>query len=184
MTWDRLTHVLRILDAENRLLERADNKAISLLSILGVFMVFFIVYYRIIPVNPLTITLIIIYFAFAILAIISLIMTVRPRIQPAPGDGGENDEAPPGEPAFFAGISRYPTLAAYRQSLEEMTRDEATMINVYTRQVYSLARINAAKYKNVQRAVFLVIIALATELAIIVYLFTAYLGVGVMPPIM
>jgi hypothetical protein len=184
MTWDKLTHILRILDAENRLLERADNKAISLLSILGVFMVFFIVYYRIIPVNPITVSLIIIYTIFAVLAIISLIMTVRPRIQSSSQDSGAgSDEAPPSEPAFFAGISRFPNLSGYRKTLDEMTKDEAAMVDVYTRQIYSLAMINAAKYKNVQRAVFLVIIALVVELAITAYLFIFYLGSGIMPPI-
>ena len=39
-----LSSVLRVLDAENRLIERADQKAISLLAALGVFMVFFIAY--------------------------------------------------------------------------------------------------------------------------------------------
>ena len=183
MTWDKLSHILRILDSENRLLERADSKAISLLSILGVFMVFFIVYYRIIPVNPVTVCLLIIYSVFAILAIISLILTVRPRIQPIAGDS-ENEQAPPGEPAFFAGIARFSSLAAYRQSLDEMTKDEAAVINVYTRQIYSLARINATKYKHVQRAVVLVVVALAAELAITTYLFVYYLGSGRFPEIM
>jgi hypothetical protein len=182
MSWDKLTHILRILDAENRLLERADNKAISLLSILGVFMVFFVVYYRIIPVNPVTLTLVIIYSIFAVLAIISLIMTVRPRIESNTEEDG-TDIVPPSEPAFFAGISRFPNLSAYRKALDDMTKDEATVINVYTRQIYSLARINAAKYRNVQRAVFLVIIALAVELAITAYLFVYYLGSGIMPSI-
>ena len=181
MSWDKLAHVLRILDAENRLLERADSKCISLLSILGVFMVFFIVYYRIIPVNIFTVSLILIYFTFAVLAIASLILTVRPRIQPI---SEENTGVMPSEPAFFAGINRFPSLSAYRQSLDDMTKDETTMINVYTRQIYSLAKINAAKYKYVQRAIIFVIVALATELAIIAYLFTFYLGAGVMPPIM
>lgn len=185
MPLDKLSTVLRILDNENRLLERADQKAIALLSILGVFMVFFIVYYRLIPVNPITIALSSIYFAFALLAIVSLIMTVRPRIrvnhEDEAGDGSE--VPPPCEPAFFKGICRFPNLSDYRQSLEDMIESEETVIDVYTRQVFSLARINAEKYKYVQRAVYFVIIALATELGIIVYLFINYLGEGVLPPI-
>ena len=43
MAGDKLSVVLRILDNENHLLERADQKAIALLSVLGVFMVFFVV---------------------------------------------------------------------------------------------------------------------------------------------
>ena len=82
MTGDKLSVVLRILDNENHLLERADQKAIALLSTLGVFMVFFVVYFRVIPINAITITLCSIYFFFALLSIISLIMTVRPRIRP------------------------------------------------------------------------------------------------------
>jgi hypothetical protein len=183
MTWDKLSHIMRILDSENRLLERADSKAISLLSILGVFMVFFIVYYRIIPVNPVTVILIVIYSVFAVLAIISLILTVRPRIQPTAEDS-ESEQAPPSEPAFFAGINRFPSLGAYQQSLDDMTKDEATVLDVYTRQIYSLAKINAVKYKNVQRAVILVVVALAVELAITCYLFVYYLGSGRMPDIM
>ena len=145
----------------------------------------FIVYYRLIPVNPLTTTLIVIYFAFALLAILNLIMTVRPRIRAAQEEGTVNAKeiAPPCEPAFFAGICQFPNLSAYRQSLEDMMGDETAAINVYTRQIYSLAQVNAAKYKYVQRAIFLVIIALVTELAIIVYLFFTYLDAGVMPPI-
>ena len=41
MPQDKLSIVLRILDNESQLIERADRKAIALLSILGVFMVFF-----------------------------------------------------------------------------------------------------------------------------------------------
>jgi hypothetical protein len=185
MPWDKLSTVLRILDTENRLLERADQKAISLLSILGVFMVFFIVYYRVIPVNPLTVTLIIIYFVFALLAILNLIMTVRPRIRAVQEESTTDAEEtpPPCEPAFFAGICQFPKLSAYRNALENMIRDETDAINIYTRQIYSLAKINAAKYKYIQRAIFLVITAITTELAIIIYLFIVYLGEGIMPPI-
>ena len=64
MANDNLAIVLRILDHENHLVERADQKSISLLSILGVFMVFFIVYYRVIPINFLTGGLIVLYFLF------------------------------------------------------------------------------------------------------------------------
>ena len=58
MSADRFSLVFRILDNETRLLERADQKAISLLSILGVFMVFFIVYYRLVPVNTFTLVVV------------------------------------------------------------------------------------------------------------------------------
>jgi hypothetical protein len=184
MPQDKLSTVLRIHDNETRLLERADQKAISLLSALGVFMVFFIVYYRVIPVNPATVGLIAFYFLCALSAILSLIMTVRPRISSGePEASGDEGSSQPCEPAFFAGICRFPDLSAYRKSLDEMTRDETGVINIYTRQIFSLAQLNATKYKYLRRATLLVIVALATELAIIAYLFINYLGEGALPPI-
>ena len=180
-----LFSVLRILEAENRLLERADQKAISLLAALGVFMVFFIVYYRLVPINVFTVILLSIYFIFALMAIISLILAVRPRIRLVEQETGDTDKVAACEPAFFVGICKFPTFSAYRQALEDMIKDEATTVDVYTRQVFGLARVNAAKYKNIRRAVLLVIIALAVELTLVAYLFIYYHGQGVtlMPPI-
>ena len=180
-----LFSVLRILDAENRLLERADQKAISLLSALGVFMVFFIVYYRLVPINVFTVILLSIYFTFALMAIVSLILTVRPRIRLVEQETGDKDKVPACEPAFFVGICKFPTFSAYRQALEDMMKDEATTIDVYTRQVFGLAQVNAAKYKNIRRAVLLVIVALAAELTLVAYLFIYYYGQGssLLPPI-
>lgn len=173
-----LSSVLRVLDAENRLIERADQKAISLLSALGVFMVFFVVYLRVFPINVFTVILLLVYFVVALMAIVSLILTVRPRIRSGEEETGDTDKTAACEPAFFVGICKFPTLSAYRQALENMIKDEASTIDVYTRQIFSLARINAAKYKNIQRAVLLVVIALAVELTLVVYLFGYYHAQG------
>jgi hypothetical protein len=184
MPQEKLSVVLRILDSETQLIERADKKAIALLSIVGVFMVFFIVYYRLVPVNPVTVTLTASYFVFAILSIVSLVMTVRPRIHR--GEGTENQDVegiPPHEPAFFDGIRKFPSLEAYRKVLGEMMNDESAVFNIYSRQIFNLAQINAAKYKHLHRATFITIAALAIELTIIIYLFASYMGAGIMPPI-
>jgi hypothetical protein len=182
---NRLLFVLRVLDAENRLLERADQKAISLLSALGVFMVFFIVYHRVIPINLFTVILLSTYFVVSLMAIVSFILTVRPRIRLIEEEMGDSDKTKACEPAFFVGICKFPTLSAYRQALENMIKDEASTIDVYTRQIFGIARVNAVKYKNIQRAVLLVIIALATELALVAYLFIYYYvqGANMLPPI-
>jgi hypothetical protein len=179
-----LLSVLRVLDAENRLLERADQKAIALLSALGVFMVFFIVWHRLIPINAFTVTLLSIYFAVSLMAIVSLILTVRPRIHSLEGIRN-TDQAVASEPAFFAGICKFPTFSAYKQALEDMVKDEASTIDVYMRQIFSLAQINQAKYKNIRRAVLFVVIALGTELALVAYLFPYYYfqGASVIPPL-
>jgi hypothetical protein len=177
--------VLRILDNENRLVERADQKSISLLSILGVFMVFFIVYYRVIPLNPLTMVLIVLYFIFALMSIISLIMAIRPRIRKDKGKIGDVKAPVSLDPAFFSGISAFPDVSAYKETLQKTLEDEASIADIYIRQIFSVARINSAKYKFVQRGVVLVIVTLAIELAIITYLFAYHLSTGldIMPPI-
>jgi hypothetical protein len=181
MSNGNLPIVLRILDNENRLVERADQKSISLLSILGVFMVFFIVYYRIIPINFLTGTLISLYFVFALLSIIHLIMAIRPRIRT---ESVAEDKALAHDPAFFMGICNFPNTSAYKAALEELLKNESKIADVYIRQIFSVARINKAKYKFVQRGIVLVIATLAIELAVIAYLFIYYLNAGEMPPIM
>jgi ABC-type multidrug transport system permease subunit len=182
MATSSLPIILRILDNENRLVERADQKSISLLSILGVFMVFFVVYYRVIPMNPFTVTVIFLYFLFAAFSIISLIMAIRPRIR------REEDAArtaPALDPAFFSGISAFPDAATYKNALQKLLEDEPSVADNYIRQIYSVARINRAKYKFVQRGVVFVIISLAIELVVIVYLFTYHMstGLNIMPPI-
>jgi len=135
--------------------------------------------------NAFTITLLCIYFIVALMAIVSLILTVRPRIRAAEEETGDADKAPACEPAFFVGICKFPTLSAYRQALQDVIKDETSTMNVYTRQIFSLARINAAKYKYIQRAVLLVIVALGVELALVAYLFIYYhaLGVAFLPPL-
>lgn len=184
MSQEKLSVVLRILDSESQLIERADRKAIALLSILGVFMVFFIVYYRLVPVNPVTVALSSAYFVCAILSIVSLVMTVRPRIHREEGtEDPDVDGMPSCEPAFFDGICKFPSLAAYRKVLGEMMSNESAIFNIYTRQVFNLAQINTAKYRHLHRATFITIIALTIELSIIIYLFASYMGVGIMPPI-
>ncbi len=185
MTQPVLPIILRILDNENRLSERADQKSISMLSIIGVFMVFFIVYYRVIPTNPLTVVLIILYFISALTAIINLIMAIRPRIKRQKATNGENKIELARDPAFFTGIAEFADVAAYKDSLQKTIQDESSISDVYIRQIYSVARINKAKYRYVQRGVVLAIVTLFIELVMITYLFTFYMGEGFtkMPPI-
>jgi hypothetical protein len=180
---DKLSTVLRILDNENRLLERADQKAISMLSIIGVFMVFFIVYSRVIPINYFTIIFIVTYFLCALIAIVNLIMAMRPRIRKDEQEADTINEISDGEPAFFTGICQFPNISAYKECLNAMMKDDESIMNIYIKQIFSVARINAAKYKYVQRGILLGIVALAVELVTIVYLFIYRYGLGHYPPI-
>jgi hypothetical protein len=172
--------VFRIVDNETRLLERADQKAISLLSILGVFMVFFIVYYRLLPINVFTLALVTLYFGLALFGIWNLVLVVRPRVRSSGGATG-NKSAP--DPTFFHGICGFQDFGQYRKALEELVGSDERTLDVYARQIFALARINEAKYKHVQRGVTCVIGALTTELLLIVYLFASHAGKGRMPPL-
>ncbi len=118
-----LPMVLRILDNENRLAERADQKAISLLSVLGVFMVFFIVNIRSIPLNLATVVLMTAYVIAAFAAIMHLVLTIKPRIRKgleAVRDDSSLNTRP--EVAFFAGICAFPTLIDLQQRIVRSTQ--------------------------------------------------------------
>lgn len=182
MANEHLPIVLRILDNENRLGERADQKSISMLSILGVFMVFFIVNYRVLPINALTITMVTCYFFFAMLSIANFILAIGPRLRKEKIAGDAKDAAPVScDPAFFTGICSFASSAAYKAALETFLGNEAQIADVYIRQIFSVARINSQKYKYVQRGTITIILSLAIELAIIVYLFFYYRVGGKIP---
>ena len=184
MSQEKISLVLRMFDDETQLIERADKKAIALLSIVGVFMVFFLVYYRLIPVNSTSIALIAVYFTCAIFAITSLVMSIRPRIYHGKRkEGSKKENLPPGDPTFFTEICKYPDVAAYRAALEEVIGNEQATYDTYTRQVFHLAQINAVKYRHLRRGTFLTIATVAIELSLVIYLFTNFLGVGLMPPL-
>jgi hypothetical protein len=183
MSIDSLSVVLRILDSENKLVERADQKAISLLSILGVFMVFFIAYFRVMPINILTAVLVSLYFFFALLSIIHLIMAIRPRIRKDLDEAKGKDNVLSCDPAFYTGICSFPNASAYKESLQNVLKDEALVSEIYIHEIYSVAKINAVKFKYVQRGVVLVITSLAIELSIIVYLFVYHISDGRIPSI-
>ena len=93
--------VLRILDGENRLVERVDQKSIPLLSVLGVFVVFSVVYDRIIPTNLLTGRLYSLYLLFTLLPIIILIMVIRLGIRKEPDETNGKGDVLYCDPAFL-----------------------------------------------------------------------------------
>jgi hypothetical protein len=182
MSTENLNLILRILDAENKLIERADQKAISLLSILGVFMVFFIAYFRVMPVDITTSILVSLYFVFALLSIIHLVMAIRPRIRKDIEATADNNNLTC-DPAFYTGICSFPDATSYKATLLTVLQDEKVVTDMYVRQIYSVAQINAVKFKYVQRGVVLVITSICLELTIIVYLFIYHISDGKIPSI-
>jgi hypothetical protein len=173
VTVDKRAAILRILDDQNRLVERADTKAISLLSTLGIFTVFFIAQFRSIPITPLSIVLVCIYFVSVLSSIIHIIMAISPRIRPTlkNGQSPTADEKSAFQPTFYAGICAFPDSSTYRHCLEGMLNEETSTTDTYIEQIYAVAKINDAKYRYVRRAVVLVVITLVAQLTLIAYTF-------------
>ncbi len=173
MAVDKRAAILRILDDQNHLVERADTKAISLLSTLGIFTVFFIAQFRSIPITPLSIVLVCIYFVAVLSSIIHIIMAISPRIRTTPQNGQNQsaDENTAFQPTFYAGICSFPNASAYRSRLEDMLNEETSTTDSYIEQIYAVAKINDAKYRYVRRAVVLVVITLVAQLSLIAYTF-------------
>jgi hypothetical protein len=170
---DKHAKVLRILDDQNKLVERADAKAISLLSTLGIFTAIFITSFNSInKTNFVFISFMAVYFIGALLSIYTIILAISPRIRVKKIDKMENtDETAAYQPTFFAGISKYADAGAYKKRLDLLLDDETHTTDLYVQQIYEVAKINSQKYKYVQRAVWLVVITLAVQLTLIVITF-------------
>ncbi len=170
MSLDKRLAVMRILDDQNNLGVRADSKAIAFLTALGLFAAFFIAFVKDIDPNVITVVLVIIYFLAAILAIWNVILAINPRIRGSVS-GGKKNQLDPYKAAFFAEICKFASLSDYKECLDLMLKDEDTIVEVYSRQIYEVSRITAAKYKYTQRAVYFVVTALSIEFVLIIYLF-------------
>jgi hypothetical protein len=178
MAKDKYTVVMRILDDQNRLTDRADTKAISLLTTLGLFTVIFIAQLNGITsasVVPFTIFLLVIYCISVILAVIHIVMAISPRIRKVKSKGKTN-ENPVAQPTFFGGICQYPDADDYNRCLDDLASSEEAVNDIYVRQIYEIANINKTKYKFVGRAVWFVVITVMSQITFIVYIFSQKLA--------
>jgi hypothetical protein len=166
---EKYSKVLRILDDQNKLVERADAKAISLLSTLGIFTAIFISNFNNIQFNAITLGLLAIYFIGAIASVYYIIMAISPRIRSTKlKKAAIIDESAAYQPTFFAGISKFADADAYKKRLDDLLNDESSMTDIYVQQIYEVAKINKAKYRYVQQAVWLVVVTLAAQLTLII----------------
>jgi len=155
----RDTPIAQILNSEQQILLRTDQKAYTLLSILGVFMVFFLVHYTRIPVNWAVLFLLVCYFISAYMTIFNLVKTVIPRLGFAPN------------PTFFEGIRRYKDADEYFEFIKEVNDDYDQMLKLFSLQTHALAQINHEKNKYLRRGIVFFISAITFELSIIMITF-------------
>lgn len=161
-----LATLFQILENENQILQRTDQKAFTLLSILGVFMVFFIVHFLKMQMNWFIFVCVLVYFSAALTTIINLILVIVPRIRAEKSkDDGDNSN-----PLFFAGISQYKSSAGYSKHLRTIASDREKTYNLFANQVYSLGMINSYKYNHLRHAISSFIVAISSELLIIMAL--------------
>lgn len=136
--------LFHILNNEQVLLKRTDQKASTLMSTLGIFMVFFIVHYKNIPMTMPILAMIYLYFAAAFVTILSLLRVLTPRLKNAQiQDIGKKMP----NPTYFAGISQFGTPEEYRKYLMEFTQNETETFNLFADNLYAVGQINAQKLK-------------------------------------
>ena len=163
--------LFHILQSEQAVLARTDQKAYTLLSVLGVFMVFFIVYFRLLVINTFIVAMLPIYFGAAFLTIWQLVHTILPRFHEDPNKAEEDDLRL--DPTFFGGIREFPTSKEYFEHLRELNldTDEERVLRLLSRQVHALAVINWSKNTRLRRGVYGFIVAIGTELVMILSTF-------------
>jgi predicted RND superfamily exporter protein len=173
MSVERQAAVMKILDDQNHLSERADGKAISLLSMLGIFTVFFVSQIGSMKNMSLFMNIaVVVYFVSVLMSIIQIIQAISPRIRTVKHISKSGPKAKPiPQPTFFGGICKFPNSEEYKKCLDDVIKNDDEITDIYIKQIYEVAQINATKYSCVNRAVWFVVLALGSQLAIIAYIF-------------
>ncbi|RPI70990.1 MAG: hypothetical protein EHM47_11115 [Ignavibacteriales bacterium] len=160
--------LFEILTSEQQTLQRADQKAFTMLSLMGVFAVFFIVHYSKIPPTVLTFILIFFYFISVLTAIFFLVSVVSPRIKETEDISKDKKTI---LPTFFGGIVKYKSAEDYAESLGTILNDNEMTYKIFSKSVYSIARINSYKHKFLKYGIRAFVFAIAIEFSIIVMLY-------------
>lgn len=161
--------LFQILNSEQSILARTDQKAYALLSVLAVFMVFFIVYYRMMAINLFILVMLGVYFLAALVTILSLVRTLLPRFRRTASIPEEH--APEPNPTFFGGIREFGSSEEYYRYMKDMAADEDRALQQLSSHVYALAGINLFKNTQLRLAMVAFTITIATELVMILSTF-------------
>ena len=159
--------IFQILQSEQLILQRTDQKAFTLMSLLAAFMVFFIVHFPKVmgngEINFLTAIMVLIYFINATLGLINLMLVIVPRIR----NDMSHEDLPDVNATFFGGIVKFNNPIEYASYLAEMTEDNDNTFKMFSAQLYALGHINAYKNKHMRRAIIFFGGAIFSELIII-----------------
>ena len=159
--------IFQILQSEQLILQRTDQKAFTLMSLLAAFMVFFIVHFPKVmgngEINVLTAIMVLIYFINATFGLINLMLVIVPRIR----NDMSHQDLPDINATFFGGIIQFNNPVEYATYLAEMTEDNDNTFKMFSAQLYALGHINAYKNKHMRRAIIFFGGAIFSELIII-----------------
>ena len=163
MKEDVYISLFRILDSEQQIITRTDQKAFTMLSLMGVFMVFFLVHFTKIQINWFNFVMLILYLGAAILALVQLIMVINPRIRKAK----DREDLPEINATYFGGIVSFSSAADYGKYLRKIMGNETKTYTMFANQVYSVAQINQYKHGHMQSAIRYFAVAIISELLIV-----------------
>ena len=163
MKEDVYISLFRILDSEQQIITRTDQKAFTMLSLMGVFMVFFLVHFTKIQINWFNFVMLILYLGAAILALVQLIMVINPRIRKAK----DREDLPEINATYFGGIVSFSSAADYGKYLRKIMGNETKTYTMFANQVYSVAQINQYKHGHMQSAIKYFAVAIISELLIV-----------------
>jgi hypothetical protein len=168
---NKFSVLFQILGSEQQILQRADQKAFTMLSLLGVFSVFFVIHYTKIPATVLTLSVIFLYFIAILASIYFLVMVVAPRVRDTEEKTIHEDKTI--VPTFFGGIIKYKSSDDYAKNLEAALDDPEFAYEVFAKSVYSIGRINAFKNKYLKYGIYSFVIAIGLEFIVIIALYVS-----------
>ena len=159
--------IFQILQSEQLILQRTDQKAFTLMSLLAAFMVFFIVHFSKVmannEINVLSAIMVIVYFINAAFGLINLMLVIVPRIR----NDMSHKDLPEINATFFGGIIKFNDPLEYASYLAKMTKDNDNTFKMFSAQLFALGHINAYKNKHMRRAILFFGAAIFSELIII-----------------
>ena len=107
--------IFQILQSEQLILQRTDQKAFTLMSLLAAFMVFFIVHFPKVmdgqQINMIGAVMILIYFLNATFGLINLMLVIVPRIR----NDMNHEDLPDINATFFGGIVQFKNPVSSKQ---------------------------------------------------------------------
>ena len=155
--------LFRVLDSEQQIITRTDQKAFTMLSLMGVFMVFFLVHFTKIQIDWFNFVMLMLYLVSAILALIQLILVINPRITKAE----DREDLPEINATYFKGIVSFKSAAEYGKYLKKIMENDTRAYTMFANQVYSVAHINDYKNGHMQLAIKFFAVAIISELLIV-----------------